>query len=501
MRRFGLALGIAALTAGCSSFSGFSTFQSKKAAPSEFTTTEKGFADATTLFENQRYDQAARICEATIRIRPYHVPSHLLLARSYHAAGKDDSAIPRYRTLLNLSPNHVEGLTELAAIYRRRNESDQAVTLLERAFECTGGREDIALALAMAWEEVGDFDRALDVRLSHLKSHPSCVEAASHAIRRLRERGDAVRACEVADAAIRAGVRPEDLPKTASDPPRQAEQPIPEPPNEEAFAPCPEGTPPDEPLEEPSTRTEEPEPADVPTPTEEPRQSAKAAPAPPPSQEKPQPPPPKPKPPLPKAEPPKPPEEKPRAPKPDPPAPKKQAPPAAPRAQESVVEKPARLSPEAQKWIEEGDRSFAEGLAAAALEAYRRSKEHGGPESILATRIERAMKSREEAQKAVRDLLGGLHQAQDPAEHRLKLAAAYLQDGRYLEAQLLLIQVTMLAPNCGEAYYLLGIAYEHRADWQQAADAFRKARKLCPGTALDVQAGFHLEEIATHLDH
>ncbi|MEK7866545.1 MAG: tetratricopeptide repeat protein [Planctomycetota bacterium] len=483
MRRIGLALALAAVTAGCSFVPGSSSSEPEESTKTDFAGTEKGFADATTLYANKRYEQAARLCEKTIQARPYYAPAHLLLARSHHAAGKDDSAIPRYRALLNLSPNHVEGLTELAAVHRSRGEADQAVPLLERAFERTEGREDVAIALAECLKEAGDFDRAREV-------------------------------------AARAGVLIEDPPVALDQTEPLVEQLLPDPPSEETPTPA---APPEE--EEMPTAPQQP-------PVEEPTPVAQAAdPVPPPAEEEPQPPE-EPRPPLPNPEPPKPKEATPPVaapdpPKPEPPQPREVTPPvakpeppkppakdAAPVAEKPkkasppsnppeapVAETPVRMSPEAQQWIEEGDRSLAEGLAASAIEAYKRSKEHGGPEAILSARVERATKSREEAQRTARELSGPIQATADSTGQRLRLAAAYLQDGRYLEAKLLLVQLTVITPDSGEGFYLLGIAYESRSEWQQAAEAFKKAQALCPGTALDVQAGFHLEEIGAHLDH
>ncbi len=440
MRRIGLALAIAAAAAGCSSFPGAST-ASKEPAKFDIAANQKGFEDATTLFANKRYDQAARLCESVIQVRPYYAPAHLLLARSHHAAGKDDSAIPRYRGLLNLAPNHVEGLTELAAIYRSRNENDQALTLLERAYAQTEGREDIAAALAECRSELG---------VEVVEEEPPA---------------------EAPIEQVSAPAEPEGREEAPTPP---VEEPA--PPVEAAPVPPP---------------TEEPTPAEAQPPRTEQGPSTPVAEGarPPKAVEV--------KPPAPKASEPRPP-----APKPEPPAPKKPAPPDPPKAREAAAEEaPVRLSPEAQQWIEEGDRSLAEGLAADALEAYKKSREHGGPEAMLTSRVERATSAREEAQRTAKSLTSTLHTAEDPTDHRLRLAAAYLQDGRYLEAQLLLLQLSVLSPECGEAFYLLGIAYERRSEWRQAADAFTKARKLCAGTALDVQAGFHLEDIGAHLDH
>ncbi|GEM_PF-3935354 len=444
MRRIVLALAIAAVAAGCSSFPGSKSSEPEEPVKADFAVTEKGFADANTLYANKRYDQAARLCEQTIQARPYYAPAHLLLARSCHAVGKDDSAIPRYRALLNLSPSHVEGLTELAAIHRSRGEFDQAVPLLERAYAHTEGREDVAIALAECLEEAGDVDRAREV-------------------------------------AARASLPVEELPVAPEEAAPDAEQPLPDPPSEETSAPVP---PPE--AEEDAPTAPQP-PAEKP-PLPEPPKAKDVTP--------------------PRPEPPQPPLARPEPPKPvakdaaTTEKPKKASPPAIPSSPEpTVAEKPARLSPEAQQWIEEGDRSFAEGLAADAIDAYKRSKEHGGPEAILSVRLQRATESRQEAQKTARDLSATLQTTTDPAGIRLKLAAAYLQDGRYLEAQLLLVQLTVIAPDTGEAYYLLGIAYERRSEWQQAAEAFKRARTLCPGTALDVQAEFHLDDIAAHLDH
>ncbi len=481
-----LAIALAALAAGCSGFSGASHEEAQGPQKVDFAGSERDFQTALTLYDNARYDQAAAILERMVASRPYFAPAHLVLARSLRAMGKDDSAIPRYQKLLHLQPGSLEGLTELADLYLKHGKATEAVALLERPFRAAKGQEEIALALAQSYEEAGNPEKGIEVRLAHLKVHPTCVLAAQMAIRGLVQAGRVNEARAVADDAVGAGMRAQDLPGIPQDSGPQVIQPLPDPPAEEKHAGAAE-----------------------PKATAQP---AKAPPRPPSHQTA--------NPPAPKAaEPPQALEPQARKP-PDPPAPplpKKKAPPAEPprddppiaqaptepdsSSEAASAAKEERLSPEARQWLDVGDQSLADGLASEAIDAYKRSQEHGGPEAVLRLRIAEAQKTRDTADKQAHDLTSQPIDLQGGVAHRLQLASAYLQVGRYLEAQMLLVQVTVLAPDRGEPYYLLGLSYEGRSQWQPAAEAFKKAEALCKGTALEIQAQVHSEQIEAHLNH
>lgn len=486
-----LAIALAALAAGCSAFSGASHEEPQAQQKVDFAGSERDFATAITLFKNERYDQAAALLEKTISSRPYFAPAHLVLARSLRAMGKDDSAIPRYQMLLHLQPGSLEGLTELADLYRRHGNADQAVALLEKPFRAAKGQEEIALALEQACEEAGSPEKGIEVGLAHLKAHPTCVPAAQMTIRGLVQAGRASEARAVADDAVRAGMRAEDLPAVPEESGPQVVQPLPDAPAEEKHPEAAEQQAVAPPAQEAAKAPEPPAPkAPQPPAPKPPEPPAPKAPVPPPT------------PPAPKAV------EPPAAKPPDPPAPplpKKKAPPAEPPRDETPVaqetKQPERLSPEARQWLDVGDQSLADGLAAEALDAYKRSQEHGGPEAVLRLRIAEAQKARDAADKQTHDLATQPIDGKDGVGHRLKLASAFLQVGRYLEAQMLLVQVTVLAPDRGEAYYMLGLSYEGRTQWQPASEAFKKAEALCKGSALEVQAQVHIDQIEAHLDH
>ena len=71
-------------------------------------------------------------------------------------------------------------------------------------------------------------------------------------------------------------------------------------------------------------------------------------------------------------------------------------------------------------------------------------------------------------------------QAVPPAQFNLVRGQIALRQEKWDDAQRLLTDATRLNPDPAEAYYALGLVYQHKQDWPHAAEAFQKAYENTP---------------------
>lgn len=80
--------------------------------------------------------------------------AQLCVAKSFEEHGDVDHAIKHYRAALEISPDHVEGLTALGRIYRKIEKYDQAVETLREVEDLApnDAQVQLELGLALAWQ-------------------------------------------------------------------------------------------------------------------------------------------------------------------------------------------------------------------------------------------------------------------------------------------------------------------------------------------------------------
>lgn len=93
-------------------------------------------------------------------------------AVAIHSSGDLVKAALLYRTILKEAPDTVTALTNLGSILRQQGNSDEAISLLERAIAIPGSNEHAAYNLGNAYRAAGDHHKALKAFRLAVKRNP-----------------------------------------------------------------------------------------------------------------------------------------------------------------------------------------------------------------------------------------------------------------------------------------------------------------------------------------
>ncbi len=125
---------------------------------------------STLLYMEQRYAEAAAVCEKALKLNDTSYLTWAALANAaYWAPGQREKALEAYRRAVELAekqraltPRDARVLTSLAAYYAIIGEKDQALALLAEALEIAPENPRIAYFAGHTYEEVGDRDKAIE---------------------------------------------------------------------------------------------------------------------------------------------------------------------------------------------------------------------------------------------------------------------------------------------------------------------------------------------------
>lgn len=115
----------------------------------------------------QRWPQAAAHLREAVRLDPHNAPAMAMLGQVQHRLGNTQAAIDAYEKTLELDPDRITTLNDLARLYAAHpiaalRNGPRAITLAQRAVELGPSGNYVLLdTLAMAHAETGDFDQAL----------------------------------------------------------------------------------------------------------------------------------------------------------------------------------------------------------------------------------------------------------------------------------------------------------------------------------------------------
>ncbi len=111
-------------------------------------------------------DAAIAELEASLSLRPRHIGARSALARCLASAGRDGEALAVLRETVNMHPGHAGSVLQLAWSLATAPEAElrdgpEAVRLARQALDMPGRNETLSsLTLAVAFAEIGQFDRA-----------------------------------------------------------------------------------------------------------------------------------------------------------------------------------------------------------------------------------------------------------------------------------------------------------------------------------------------------
>ena len=101
------------------------------------------------------------LLQKALEIDPYSVPVNFDIARYYDAAGDFDTALARYRRIIEVEPDYAFAYVYIAAIYYLVNgQADESLVWYQKAVEHDALSPSLAAAQAIAYLELGDPDAA-----------------------------------------------------------------------------------------------------------------------------------------------------------------------------------------------------------------------------------------------------------------------------------------------------------------------------------------------------
>ena len=132
------------------------------------------------------------------------------IATMYLHMGDVPHAEQTLKRALQLNPQWVPALINLADLYRATGRDEQGVDLLNAALGLTPNAPDVLLAKALWWVRRGDRARAISLLAQGYDAQSSSSLNYIYAVA-LHSNGDAAKALEVVDAAIDAGLNANQL--------------------------------------------------------------------------------------------------------------------------------------------------------------------------------------------------------------------------------------------------------------------------------------------------
>jgi arylsulfatase A-like enzyme/Flp pilus assembly protein TadD len=122
------------------------------------------------LFEEGRFDDAARVFEGILVRDPGNVTAHNLLGMVLSRAGDTEGAVTHWRKALELSPGYLETYRNLGALLREKGDLDASAALLGEALAQNPEYTKAHLELGLTLREMGkrkearaEFTRALEL--------------------------------------------------------------------------------------------------------------------------------------------------------------------------------------------------------------------------------------------------------------------------------------------------------------------------------------------------
>jgi protein O-mannosyl-transferase len=119
------------------------------------------------LLEKGELDGAIQLCRSALLIRPSDADCHTTLAIALEEKGNPAEAMQHYQKALELAPNFIPTLTNLAWLLATSQDASlrngpRAVELAEQADRMVGGTNTLVLrTLAAAYAEKGEFPKAI----------------------------------------------------------------------------------------------------------------------------------------------------------------------------------------------------------------------------------------------------------------------------------------------------------------------------------------------------
>ena len=146
---------------------------------------------------------AIEALETATKVDPTFDAAHLTLGLLYDSVDRFDDAVERYRRVIQLKPNHITALNNLAYdLAERLKRPVEALPLARRAYVLAPKTPNIVDTLGWTYHLLGDNDAAEPLLLGAAKAAPKSPEILLHAATVLAAKGNRSRAVQLLDGAI-----------------------------------------------------------------------------------------------------------------------------------------------------------------------------------------------------------------------------------------------------------------------------------------------------------
>lgn len=154
------------------------------------------------LWGQEKYDQAHWVMQDWLQDHPRDLPVLLHLADSYLSLNREEQARSLYARVVELYPNHVPALNNLAWLSRNQ-DLDQAITYAERAYELVPNDPYVLDTLGMLWLKKGEASRGYRMIRKATEQLPEEPEIQLHLARALVQRKQFGKAQEVLSTLVK----------------------------------------------------------------------------------------------------------------------------------------------------------------------------------------------------------------------------------------------------------------------------------------------------------
>jgi tetratricopeptide (TPR) repeat protein len=133
-----------------------------------------------TYVREGKIDEARRFLKSVIVTNSENASAYVLLGQLALAEKKTAEAIDHFNKVVEISPGADIGYRSLATIYRRKNDLNSAVKILERGLSAIPDSPVLSMSLASIYEAGGKFDKAMQIYEDLLAKNPDLLVAKNN---------------------------------------------------------------------------------------------------------------------------------------------------------------------------------------------------------------------------------------------------------------------------------------------------------------------------------
>lgn len=133
------------------------------------------------LLENDPL-QACRHAEASLALRPDHLPTLLVAGKAQRRCGQSPHALQSFERVVALAPEHADAWFELALVRQDLRDLDGAALALRRVLEITPDRAEAEVNLGIVLQDGGRIDDAMRAYGRAFRQREDCFGRIAHAL-------------------------------------------------------------------------------------------------------------------------------------------------------------------------------------------------------------------------------------------------------------------------------------------------------------------------------